>query len=345
MINISWKKLSRMAFLGVILILFVIGSPKPGKAIVAMEPCKDLAYSFSEDFVTQGPEPPDGNPVISDGDLIGANCAICARNADLLADFDINPAHDLGLDAVDVIDGEGFVVAFSTELDSSNQGMFTSGDLLVTKGTLLAGFIIIPNQALTYAFNQGAIRVDLGLDAVHFIGESETILQFLDNASQYSRDDWLTPDPELLVNLLKEAGIDIWFSTEGTAGPVTAPLFLDGDALSARDGLIVSPNKDLLPSTVPAGIPVRGVDFGLDALTNNRLEDLNSIHFSTEILFEGETGFNDGDVLKFNNGIVITAQDLARCFQPNAEMLGLDALYLGSLPINATYLPVIISPE
>jgi len=344
-ITVSWKKLSRVAFAGMIFMLLAIGSPKPGKAITPMVNCKDLAYSFSEDFVTQGPVPPDGNPIISDGDLIGANCSICARNADLLTDFDIDPTHDLGLDAVDIIDVDGNVVAFSTELDSSIPGIFTSGDLLVTKGTLLPGIVIIPNQALTHAFNQGAIRVDLGLDAVHFIGQPGDIIEFLFTASQNSRDEWLTPDPGLLMTLLNRYEIDIWFSTEGTyMAPIGAIGFLDGDAISARNGWVVAYNYDLLPSTVPAGIPLRGVDFGLDALTNNRLEDQKSIHFSTEILYQGETGFNDGDVLIFNNGIVFPAKDLVLCFEPHAEMLGLDALYLGGWQTNTTYLPVIISP-
>ena len=53
--------------------------------------CADLAFSTEEDFVTQGPEPPDGNPIVSDGDLLGPGCVICARNSDLMAPFDIEP--------------------------------------------------------------------------------------------------------------------------------------------------------------------------------------------------------------------------------------------------------------
>ncbi|MFC1739669.1 hypothetical protein ACFL1G_11590 [Planctomycetota bacterium] len=49
-----------------------------------------------EDFETQGPLPPDGNPIILDGDFLGGTCIIYARNADILAAFRIG--EDLGLD-------------------------------------------------------------------------------------------------------------------------------------------------------------------------------------------------------------------------------------------------------
>jgi hypothetical protein len=115
------------------------------------EGCRQSAFSTEEDFVTQGPLPPDGNPVISGGDLLGANCALCARNLDLVGGFDVN--YDLGLDAVDIIDPETYLVAFSTELNSPNLGQFTAGDLLATNG------VIIPNEALTYLVGAG---YDLG---------------------------------------------------------------------------------------------------------------------------------------------------------------------------------------
>ncbi len=66
--------------------------------------CEGFAFSTEEDFLTQGQIPPDGNPIISDGDLLvrtssgGVN--VCARNRDLLAVFDSQV--DLGLDAVDI---------------------------------------------------------------------------------------------------------------------------------------------------------------------------------------------------------------------------------------------------
>ncbi|MGD8519274.1 MAG: hypothetical protein PVG54_20075, partial [Anaerolineae bacterium] len=297
----------------------------------ALANCQELAFSTEEDFVTKGPEPADGNPIISDGDLLGIThsptgaptCAICARNADLLeGTFDVS--FDLGLDAADVINIDGYLVAFSTELDSPNNTgaliQFTAGDLLITNGA------IIPNQALTAKWSVG---YDLGLDAVQFVGKPEDILTFLDTAVQYDRDDWLA-NPGTLADSLTRHNIDIWFSTEGTLGPVDKPVFLDGDLLSARDGTIKASNSALLPVSVPAGIVDRGVDFGLDAVTNDRSLDVNRrINFSTEILFERTPSFTDGDVLQYGNGVVATNFDLVGCFLPEAKELGLDALSAG----------------
>ena len=65
-------------------------------------------------------------------------------------------------------------------------------------------------------------------------------------------------------------------------------------------------NSTLLPAAVPAGIPARGVDFGLDAGTTDREGSVELVHFSTEILYEGQPSFTDGDVLKFGNDVAIT---------------------------------------
>jgi hypothetical protein len=273
-----------------------------------------MAFSTEEDFVTFGPEPPDGNPVISDGDLLRVGCVVCARNADLLQAFKV--LVDLGLDAVDVIDVERYLVAFSTELDSPNPGQFTAGDLLITNGA------VIPNAALLYGF--GIRGIDLGLDAVHFIGEPAKIVEFLDYARNMGRDYWLREGA--LQATLRQYSLDIWFSTEGTGPYPTQPAFLDGDLLSARDGVIVVPNSLLLPSSVPAGIPNRGVDFGLDAVTCARAGNKEGIHFSTEILYEGDPSFTDGDVLLISNGVIHTNEELIRCFKPKADFVGLDAL-------------------
>ena len=286
----------------------------------ALGACREFAFSTEEDFVTWGPEPPDGNPIISDGDLLGPNCEVCARNLDLVGRFDVSD--DLGLDAADVIDVESYLVAFSTELDSPNTGQFTAGDLLVTNGAIIA------NVALTHLFEVG---YDIGLDAIHFVGDTEKIIAFLNAAKQYSREYWLE-NPANLAELLASYEIDIWFSTEGTLGPVEAPIFLDGDLLSARYGTIVAPNSDLLPPEVPAGIPTRGVDFGLDAATSNRAGDKERILFSTEILYQNELSFTDGDVLEYSDGIAAKNWDLIHCFEPQAEELGLDALSV-SLPV------------
>jgi len=326
LLNILKKKNVRLVMLIAVILMILFVSPEPVASQVgvdALKFCAGFAFSTSEDFITRGPIPADGNPIISDGDLLGPDCQICARNADLLQGFDVND--DLGLDAVDVINVDSYWVALSTELDSPNRGQFTAGDLLIT------GVTIIPNQALTYKFfGQEEIRYDLGLDAVHFVGKIEDIEVFLNEVVDVPREAWLEPINRL-ADTLQEMGIDIWFSTEGTFGDVAKPVFLDGDLLSVVNGVQLT-NADLLPaSSVPAGIPQRGVDFGLDAVTNDRTsgEEID-VFFSTEILYEGDFSFSDGDLLrKGSTSIVATNKDLVGCFEPMANMLGLDAVYIG----------------
>lgn len=280
---------------------------------------KDIFFSTEEEFVTYGPTPGDGNRIISDGDLLHSTGKIYMRNQELLRQF--NVSFDLGLDAADVIEVNDRIVAFSTELDHPKR-MFTAGDLLATNGAIL------PNVALLAAFKLPR-NLDLGLDAVQFIGKQETIINFLELVKRRGREFWLK-NPKALLEYLKKYGLDIWFSTEGTAPPSIAPKFipqfLDGDLLSAARGTIVAANSVLLPANVPAGIPKRGVDFGLDAVTTDRRGNKRLIFFSTEILYEGNPSFTDGDVLRFGNGIVIKNHDLIHPFEPRADFLGLDAL-------------------
>ncbi len=147
----------------------------------ALKDCAELAFSTEEDFVTSGPLPPDGNPIISDGDLLGPDCAVCARNGDLLEWFGVAPDLDLGLDAADVLDVDKYVVAFSTELDSPHIGQFTAGDLLITNVT------IIPNVALLFATK---VAQDMGLDSIHFWGKPSDIASFLGEAAKLILDAW-----------------------------------------------------------------------------------------------------------------------------------------------------------
>jgi hypothetical protein len=324
MTNLLQKKNVRLIMLIAVIIMALFISPSSVSSQVgteALKDCESFAFSTSEDFITQGPEPSDGNPRISDGDLLGPACEVCARNADLLQGFDVT--EDLGLDAVDVINVDNYWVAFSTELDSPNQGQFTAGDLLISNVT------VIPNQSLTYLFEQGGIPYDLGLDAVHFVGTIENIEAFLSDASAIGRAEWLGT-LDLLAGMLNDKGIDIWFSTEGTYGDVAKPLFLDGDLLSAANGGIVLSNDQILPTSVPAGIPDRGVDFGLDAVTSDRTAEKSNIHFSTEILYDGDFSFTDGDLLRMgSSSIAVTNKELVECFEPAATMLGLDAVSVG----------------
>ena len=294
-----------------------------------LEACRTLAFSTEEEFVTRGPEPPDGNPIISDGDLLGKDCVVCARNADLLYKFDVSI--DLGLDAVDMVSVEAAYVAFSTELDSPHNGPltvhFTAGDLLVTNGA------IIPNLALMRQFNvsHDLSSHDLGLDALFFVGHPERIVAFIEKAALRTRNDWLA-DPDALANELAEHGVDIWFSIEGTAPKPDSPTLLDGDLLSAATGVIMQSNDQMLPPDVPAGIPARGVDFGLDAVTGSRDGSLEMINFSTEILYRGEASFTDGNLLKRGGGMLFSNEELVGCFAPTARFLGLDAIHRGCIP-------------
>jgi len=315
--NTKWILIS-ITVAGLILLTFSAALSGVGQGNLTH--CKDLAFSTSEDFVTHGPEPSDGSPIISDGDLLAINGYVCARNEDLLATFVITD--DLGLDAVDVINVENYWVAFSTELDSpDSQNFFTAGDLLFTNGG------VIPNQVLTYKTMDGGFPYDLGLDAVHFVGSNESIEWFVDTIGDITREEWLG-NPGQLSEMLGPQNLDIWFSTEGTAGPVDAPLFLDGDLLSAVSGAIEAANSQLLSPSVPAGIPSRGVDFGLDAVTSDRTTVKDNVHFSTEILYNGEISFTDGDVLKYGSGtIAMHIGDLLSKYEPEWDMLGLDAIF------------------
>jgi hypothetical protein len=329
------KLITRMvAGLLLIVVALVPLSPATGQIPTLPAACGEFAFSTEEDFVTRGPEPPDGDPIISDGDLLGPNCVVCARNQDLVRDFDVN--HDLGLDAVDLIDVEKYLVAFSTELDSPNVGQFTAGDLLVTNG------VIIPNVALAYAFG---VTADVGLDGLHFIGLPAGIGSFLDAviSEPLPRDYWLA-NPDKLADMLAQYSIDIWFSIEGTWAPPTGALpLLDGDLLSARTGTVVAGNDDLLPSTVPAGIPTRGVDFGLDGVTSGRSGERTEIVFSTELLYEDRVSFTDGDVLQWNDGVLVLHEDLVGCFEPAASFLGLDALHgVPEAFVRKLYLPLLL---
>ncbi len=308
------RKRNRVALLVLALSMILLAMPGQVTSQVAtdMKYCQELAFSTEEDFFG-------ADTVISDGDLLGILegeprlCGICARNTELVGPFDVRV--DLGLDAADVLDVETALVAFSTELDSPNSGQFTAGDLLVTNGA------IIPNRALTAKWD---IPYDIGLDAVHFVGEPAAIGGFLEEVAGIPRAWWLE-DLSRLPGMLSQYAIDIWYSTEGTWIAAEGG-FLDGDLLSVLSGMVMG-NDVLLPLTVPAGIPIAGVDFGLDAITADREGTLRwATHFSTEILFEGEPSFTDGDVLQAGGGVVMENFDLIGCFEPKVKELGLDAL-------------------
>ncbi|MBI1296134.1 hypothetical protein GC175_14365 [bacterium] len=319
--------MQRKLFSLVLTALMVMLSLVPAQSVAQQSPqnwdaCRLGAFSTEEDFQMQDSEPYDGNPYISDGDVLSLDGEVCARNRDLLSPFFAAAAPpDLGLDALDILNVTDRIVAFSTELDDPGK-RFTAGDLLFTNGG------DIPNVALVAAFK---INYDIGLDAVQFMGPGDKILAFVASLPNLPRDRFLE-NPDLLRNLLLEHGIDLWFSIEGTHRNPDQLTILDGDLLSAAFGTIVAANSALLPGNVPAGIPTRGVDFGLDAVvvsdrTLNRESALKETAFSTEILFESDkASFTDGDILRFQDGVLTPNELLIAKFHAAADFLGLDAL-------------------
>jgi len=310
--------ISRLMTLALLVILsFIPATQTLGQRQSPLEGCLEIGFSTEEDFLTRGPLPADGNPIISDGDLLGRNGRICARNRDLVhAAFDVD--QDMGLDAADVISIDQELVVFSTELDSPH-GNFKAGDLLTNHGA------VVPNQVLLAAFGQ---HPDMGLDAAHFIGETDAIRRFLGIALQQGRDYWLR-NPQAFANYLKEYSIDLWFSIEGTLERPGATMVLDGDLLSAANGTVVFRNGDWLAAAIPAGLPSRGVDFGLDAFGAGCRGKRTSARFSTEILYRHQDPaltFTDGTVLGFGGGIIEKNWDLIAGFEPATRMMGLDAL-------------------
>ncbi|HEX3052174.1 MAG TPA: hypothetical protein VHP83_16060 [Aggregatilineaceae bacterium] len=283
-----------------------------------LDACREGAFSTEEDFVMQMGEPENPIYYVSDGDILSPTGEICVRNTELirrLTDFEI----DLGLDALDILDFESELIAFSTELDDPH-GRFGAGDLILTNG------IIIPNEALVSAFGIG---YDVGLDEVKFMGSPDNIMNFINDVIENPVENWETE----LVDRLGRFEIDIWFSIEGTAWG-NDKRFLDGDILSVVKGDTIATNADLLGASFPAGIPNNGVDFGVDAFAVAR-EELGAVQptilFSTEILYnDGERSFTDGDVLVRDGGVVITNDMLVVAFKPSAFFLGLDALWLPS---------------
>jgi hypothetical protein len=318
----------RLSLLLLVVLVAALWLPTASAAIpTAEEPaagppiseCATGAFSTEEDFIAHTePLPYPGNAYVSDGDMLSLAGKVCMRNADLTAAwFGGAVGPDLGLDALDILDIEKPIIAFSTEVDDPKL-RFTSGDLLFTPGWA------IPNVALVKPFN---INWDIGLDGVQFIGTIVNILNFVNGLSDYPRDKFLQ-DPGLLQTLLNQYKIDIWFTVEGTAAIGTHGQVLDGDLLSAATGTIIVTQAALLPANVPAGLLQRGVDFGLDGVRTPRdpAQALTALHFSTEILYNGETSFTDGDILLLGDGIVTTNSALIQPFHPVADFLGLDAL-------------------
>lgn len=319
------RSLSRPPILPALVLATAFGLAGPSAEAQGLNlaECKGLWFSTSEDFRSFGPRLP-GGPVVSDGDLlsweVGSGTRLCARNEDLLRPFDIN-RFDHGLDAVTqiVINQQAVFAAFSTELDSVNgAGQFTAGDLLFTNGA------VVPNAALLARFDLPR-SLDLGLDAVDITGRPRGKRELVAKLRETGRDQ-LVQNPGILIELLEATNTDILFSTEGTPPAVQQPQFLDGDLLSARTGTIVRSNADLMP-TLPAGIPDRGVDYGLDAYTPafDSIEQVPITLVSIEIQARDKT-YSDGDVLSPGPAIYLRNKDLIASLEPRDSDMGLDAL-------------------
>lgn len=311
------RKPYRRLFLCLLLLplLLVSSQVAQSQSPATLASCKDFAFSTEEDFLTHGPTPADGNPIISDGDLLSRTGNVCLRNRELLLLWEVQV--DLGLDGADVISADQNLVAFSTELDDP-AGRFTAGDLLSTWGSA------IPNRALLIRFQ---VLPDRGLDAIQWIGSEERIVAFHNFARSIPRQQWLD-NPGLFITELQRYQVDVWFSIEGTERHASTVPIYDGDILSAATGAVILHNSALLPPPVPAGLPDRGVDFGADGFAAPRNGDRERGLFSTEILFNGEPVFSDGDVIKVGNGVAIPDTDLYKAFEPGAGFLGTDALSL-----------------
>lgn len=308
-------KLRLLVFCALLLCLLPLSPARPAhaQALDNLAACREFGFSTEEEF-TAGVPTSDGNPIVSDGDLLSPDGQVCARNWELLAPWEVRV--DLGLDAVDLIDAEQRLVAFSTEIDDP-AGSFTAGDLLATNGA------VIPNAALLTRFQ---VRRNLGLDGLHFTGRPEDIVTFLKVAADTDPAEWL--NGKLLPEWLARYEVDIWFSTEAQERRAAAVPIYDGDILSVRHGIIVLAQDQLLPATVPAGIPNRGVDFGADGIAGSRRPDRSVVRFSTEILFRKEPPFTDGDLLRVAAGVEKQHVDLIAAFQPRARFLGIDALHI-----------------
>lgn len=315
--------------------------------------CGAGVFSVEEDFVPVSMAPCGEEPYVSDGDLIAIDrMGVCLRNVALLRSFAPSDEYiletglDLGLDAVDVLSLEYRLVAFSTEIDSPD-GQFSNGALLITgdpEGPLGSIRIVIPNAAFLWPIVSAnplfASVPDVGLDAVHFLGDEGRFVEFVERANGLKPEDWL--DGVLQEALGEE--LNIWFSVEGTW---PSPLFLnrvtskdpsersffilDGDVISARDGFIVRTQAELFHPHSYADVRDRGpsqegLDFGLDALSGPRdPEAFEAILFSTELSYSDT--FQDGDVLETGGNVVYSNTDLLVTLLEGYSA-GLDALWI-----------------
>ena len=78
---------------------------------------------------------------------------------------------------------------------------------------------IIPNSVLVDVFG---IRNDIGLDEIKFISSADRIRRLTEIAANISPQGW---QGDRLQALLKETGIDIWFSVSPSTTSKNSPFF------------------------------------------------------------------------------------------------------------------------
>ena len=287
------------------------------------ERCTGLLFSTEEDFVSEAVETEDGNPLISDGDILafeGGTVRVCARNLALLERFDFSQGtRPAGLDALDVVSVSGEpVVAFSTDTDHPFGGI-SDGDLLFSTGARISG------DALTERLSRNlGLRGGLGLDAIQFVGDPDRLEEVIGRLAEGE-----VPAEELL-SFMEEGGVDILYSIEATGPTADAPVVLDGDLISAVSGAVVRPQGDLFAG-YPAGLPSDGTDYGLDAFVAEReAREGEEGLLSSEIGQVGEPEpFAEGDLLRSGTAVALPAEAIADALGRPDLRPGLDALAFG----------------
>jgi len=246
---------------------------------LAAAPVRDIWFSTVLSFTSSSGTRVEG------GDLLSVAGRVVKRNADLFTKVGaFPPIPDLGLNAVDMLPGGEIAFALGSDIFSQTLGQLHHGDLLSTRGRILAR-----NQELTAAFAIQPPVPDLGLDAAQVLDSGEIIFSVATNAFSeklgvnIGRGEILSSSgvvvrthQDLLARFhpadsAKEYGLDalyrwpggeIWFSTEEAFQDQQLGTILGGDLLSDQ-GYVVFRNLELLNAFEPIEDPP---EFGLDAL-------------------------------------------------------------------------------
>lgn len=249
---------------------------------LAAAPMRDLWFSTASPFTANSGAT--NAHLVQGGDLLSLDGRVVKRNADLFTKVGaFPPGPDLGLDAVDLLPGGEIAFSLGTGISSTTLGRLQAGDLLSTRGRILAR-----NQGLLAAFAPGSTN-DAGLDAAHvadtgeilfstasevFSGKLNTMLgrgDLLSNTGTVRRTNRQLLAQFHPIPATNDYGLDavylwpsgeIWFSTEKGFQDQILGAIGDGDLLSDA-GYVVFRNPDLLTAFAPAA---GATNFGLDAL-------------------------------------------------------------------------------